>query len=127
MLNHIVLMGRLTADPEYKQTDTYKLCRIKVACDRDYQRGKERETDFVDCTAFGGTADFVQKFFSKGDMIVVTGRLQIDTNKETKRTYTSIKVDTAYFGGTKKEKTNESEGQTRFQELNGQSEGNLPF
>lgn len=130
MLNQIIIMGRLTKEPVYKETDKYKLCRFSIACDRDYQQtGEERKTDFVNCTAFGGTASFVQKFFEQGDMIIVKGRLQIDVDRtEGYKSYTSIAVESAYFGGAKKEKSEpRDEHQSRFEELNGKDEDEFPF
>ena len=79
MLNRIVLMGRLTRDPELRRTQSgTAVASFTLAVDRDYAaQGAERETDFIDIVAWRGTAEFAQKFFSKGRMAVVTGRLQI--------------------------------------------------
>ena len=79
MLNRIVLMGRLTRDPELRRTQNgTAVASFSIACDRDYAaQGAERETDFIDIVAWRGTAEFVDKYFSKGRMIVVGGRLQI--------------------------------------------------
>ena len=79
MLNRIVLMGRLTRDPELRRTQSgTAVVSFSIACDRDYAaQGAERETDFIDIVAWRGTAEFVEKYFSKGRMIVVGGRLQI--------------------------------------------------
>ena len=79
MLNRIVLMGRLTRDPELRRTQSgTAVVSFSVACDRDYAaQGAERETDFIDIVAWRGTAEFVEKYFSKGRMNVVGGRLQI--------------------------------------------------
>ena len=65
-LNHIVIMGRMTRDPELRMTQTQKsICNFTLAVDRDYVvAGEKRETDFIECIAFGNTADFVNKFFS---------------------------------------------------------------
>ena len=112
MLNIINIAGRITRDPEFKQGEKHKLCRFSIACDRDFaQRGEDRKTDFVNCTAFGGTAEFIDSYFKKGDMIILSGRLQIDTDNEAKKSYTSIVVSNAYFGGSKKEKSAEPEAQ----------------
>ena len=94
MLNRIVLMGRLTRDPELRRTQSgTAVVSFSVACDRDYAaQGAERETDFIDIVAWRGTAEFVEKYFGKGRMIVVAGRLQIrswqdkDGNKRTSLT-----------------------------------------
>ena len=79
MLNHIVLMGRLTRDPELRRTGSgVAVASFTLAVDRDYAaQGAEKETDFVDIVAWRSTAEFVSKYFSKGRMAVVSGRLQI--------------------------------------------------
>ena len=78
MLNHITIMGRLTRDPELRRTDSgIAVASYTVAVDRDRApEGQEKETDFIDCVAWRNTAEFVDKYFSKGRMIVVSGRLQ---------------------------------------------------
>ena len=85
MLNRIVLMGRLTHDPELRRTQSdTPVCSFSLAVDRDYKREGEKETDFIDIVAGRSTADFVSKYFTKGRMAVVEGRLQIRdwTDKE---------------------------------------------
>ena len=86
MLNHIIAMGRLTRDPELRRTGSnIAVASFTIACDRDRApEGQEKETDFLDCVAWRGTAEFVEKYFKKGRMIVVSGRLQIRgwTDKE---------------------------------------------
>ena len=86
MLNHIVLMGRLTRDPELRRTGSgVAVASFSLAVDRDYAaQGAEKETDFVDIVAWRNTAEFVSKYFTKGRMAVVSGRLQIRnwTDKE---------------------------------------------
>ena len=76
MLNNITIMGRLTRDPELRRTQSgIAVTSFSIACDRDYKpENGERETDFVDCVAWRGTAEFVQKYFAKGRMAVVTVR-----------------------------------------------------
>lgn len=106
MLNHITVMGRLVADPELKTTPSgVSVCSFRVACDRDYKpKDGERETDFINVTAWRSTADFVGKFFTKGRMVVVDGRLQIRpyTDKEgNKRTAAEIVAGSVYFGDSK--------------------------
>lgn len=108
MLNHIVIMGRLTRDPELRYTQSQlPVTSFRVAVDRDYggRDGGERQTDFIDCVAWRGTAEFVSKYFSKGSMIVVSGRLQIRdwTDKENnRRTSAEIVADNIYFGESKR-------------------------
>ena len=104
MLNHITLMGRLTRDPELRYTQTQTpVASFRLAVDRDYspKDGGERQTDFIDCVAWRSTAEFVSKYFQKGSMAVVSGRLQMrewtdrDNNR---RTTAEVVVDNVYFG-----------------------------
>ena len=77
MFNRIILMGRLTKDPELKNTQSgIPMCRFSIAVDRAYSKGQEKQTDFFDITAWRNTAEFVAKYFSKGRMILVEGKLQ---------------------------------------------------
>jgi single stranded DNA-binding protein len=93
MLNHIVLMGRLTRDVELRTTQSgVSVASFTLACDRDFGgRDGEKETDFIDCVAWRSTADFAAKYFSKGRMAVVSGRLQIRpwTDKEGNKRYST--------------------------------------
>lgn len=109
MLNHAVIMGRLTRDIEVRRTGSgTAVASFSVAVDRDIANKdtKERETDFLDCVAWRNTAEFLQKYFRKGDMIVVSGRLQVrswqDKNGD-KRRATEILADNVYFGQGKRE------------------------
>ncbi len=108
MLNHIVVMGRLTRDPElrYTQSNT-PVTSFSVAVDRDYapRDGGERQTDFIDCVAWRSTAEFVSKYFQKGSMAVVSGRLQMRdwTDRDgNKRRSAEIVADNVYFGESKR-------------------------
>lgn len=105
MLNHIVIMGRLTRDPELKQTGSgISVANFSVAVDRDFSKGEEKEVDFIDCVAWRHTGEFVSKYFTKGSLIVVSGRLQIRsyTDKDgNKRRAAEIVADNCYFGGSK--------------------------
>ena len=108
MLNHIVIMGRLTRDPEFRQTQNgVSTVSFSIACDRDYvPAGSARETDFVDIVAFRKTAEFVHDYFSKGRMIIASGRLQIRewTDKAgAKRRSAEIVSDSVYFGDSKRD------------------------
>ncbi len=108
MLNHITIMGRLTRDPELRRTGSgIAVASFTVAVDRDYgnRDSGERETDFIDCVAWRQTGEFVSKYFSKGSMIVVSGRLQIRnwTDKEgNKRRTAEVVADNVYFGESKR-------------------------
>lgn len=109
MLNHIVIMGRLTADPEVRTTPNgVSVTTFRLACDRDRKSKDtgERETDFISVVAWRNTADFVAKYFSKGRMAVVEGRLQIRpyTDRDgNKRTATEVIAENVYFGDSKKD------------------------
>ena len=106
MLNHITIMGRLCADPELRRTTSgVSVTSFSIACERDFkgQDGK-KETDFIDVVAYRNTAEFVEKYFSKGRMAVVSGRLQIRswTDKDgNKRRTAEIVADNVYFGDSK--------------------------
>ena len=109
MLNHITIMGRLTRDPELRRTGSgVAVASFCVAVDRDFggKDSGEKETDFIDCVAWRNTGEFVSKYFTKGRMIVVSGRLQIRawTDKEgNKRRSAEVVADNCYFGDSKKE------------------------
>ena len=109
MLNHIVIMGRLTRDPELRRTGSgIAVASFTVAVDRDFggRDGGEKETDFIDCVAWRQTGEFVSKYFTKGRMIVVSGRLQIRswTDKDgNKRRTAEVVADNVYFGDSKRE------------------------
>ncbi len=109
MLNHIVLMGRLTRDPELRRTGTgLAVASFTLAVDRDFGRSEsgEKETDFIDIVAWRSTAEFVSKYFAKGRMAVVSGRLQIRNwiDKEGgKRRSAEVVADSIYFGEAKRD------------------------
>ena len=109
MLNHIVLMGRLTRDPELRRTGTgIAVASFTLAVDRDYapKDGGQRETDFIDIVAWRSTAEFVSKYFSKGRMAVVSGRLQIrpwEDKDGNKRRSAEVVADNVYFGDSKRD------------------------
>lgn len=108
MLNHITIMGRLTKDPELRRTQSGTgVASFTIACERDFaDKSGEKETDFIDCVAWHKTADFVEKYFSKGRMAVVSGKLQIRNwqDKEgNKRRNAEVVVENVYFADSKKE------------------------
>lgn len=111
MLNRITIMGRLTRDPELRYTSSQTpVVSFTVAVDRDFsdKQSGERQTDFIDCVAWKHSAEFVHKYFSKGSMAVVTGRLQIRdwTDKDGyKRRSAEVVADAIYFGESKREQT----------------------
>lgn len=105
MINNVVLMGRLTAAPDLKMTQSgTSVVNFTIAIERRFQQaGAEKQTDFINCTAWRNTAEFIEKYFNKGDMIAVTGEIQ--TRKYEKdgqsRTVTEIVVNNASFCGGK--------------------------
>ena len=109
MLNHIVIMGRLTRDPELRRTGSgVAVASFALAVDRDYGKNEngEKETDFIDCVAWRQTGEFVSKYFTKGRMAVVSGRLQIRswTDKDgNKRRTAEVVADNVYFGDSKRD------------------------
>ena len=109
MLNHITIMGRLTRDPELRRTGSgIAVASFTVAVARDFggRDGGEKETDFIDCVAWRQTGEFVSKYFTKGRMIVVSGRLQIRswTDKDgNKRRTAEVVADNCYFGDSKRD------------------------
>ena len=158
MLNHIVIMGRLTRDPELRYTaNNIPVAAFTVAVDRDYSNkdGGQKETDFINCVAWRSTAEFVQKYFAKGSMIVVSGRLQIRDYSDksgNKRTAAEINADNVYFGESKRRDDGGNYGNSRgsdygrsessyrapsrdsfenartnFREISPEEDGDLPF
>ena len=107
MLNHIVLQGRLTRDPELRRTQSgTAVASFALAVDRDVKdQNGNRQTDFIDCVAWRGTAEHLSKFFHKGSMAIISGRLELRdwTDKEgNKRRSAEVVVGSVYFGESKK-------------------------
>lgn len=109
MLNHITIMGRFVRDPELRRTGSgTAVASFTLAVDRDFANKStgERETDFIGCVAWRSTGEFVSKYFKKGSLAVVSGRLQIRNwvdRDGTKRSTAEILADNVYFGASKKE------------------------
>lgn len=133
MLNSIVIMGRLTRDPDLRMTQSQKsVVNFTLAVDRDYAAaGERKETDFIDVVAFGATADHIHKYYTKGQMAIVTGRLQLRdwTDREgIKRRSSEVIVDRIYFGESKKQEQKPAPvnvSAAGFEEL--AQDGELPF
>lgn len=144
MLNRITLMGRLVADPEMRTTPNgVAVTTMRLAVDRDFKNKQtgEKETDFISVVAWRQTAEFVSRYFTKGRMAVVEGRLQIRpyTDKDgNKRTAAEVVADNVYFGDSQKggDSSNTSQAYQApakgvdvsagdFQELD--DDGDLPF
>lgn len=129
MLNHIVLMGRLCADPELRRTNSgTPVTSFTLAVDRDFKsQSGEKEADFVPVIAWRNTAEFVSKYFTKGRMAVVEGRLQMRnwTDKDgNKRTTAEVVAENVYFGDTKREDSRSIEQE--YKEIQ-EEDGDLPF
>ena len=109
MLNHIVIMGRLARDPELRHTQSgTPVATFRLAVDRDFKDKNtgERQTDWIDVVAWRGTGEFVSRYFSRGRMAVVEGRLQMRewTDKEgNRRTTAEVVADNVYFGDSKRD------------------------
>lgn len=134
MLNNIIIMGRLTRDPDLRaMTSGASVASFTLAVDRDFvTEDGHRETDFIDCVAWRATAEFASKWFKKGDMAVVNGRLQLRdwTDKDgNKRRSAEVVANNVYFGESKRDKVKEPEKPTeeRFTELPEEDDGKLPF
>ena len=137
MLNTITIMGRMTRDPELRRTGTgTAVTSFTLAVDRDFKaENGEKETDFIDCVAWRNTGEFVDKYFSKGRMAVVTGRLQIRSWKDkdgNNRRTAEVIADSVYFGDSKQDTPNVNtgtQGHTQPQEYAAITEDDdqLPF
>ena len=141
MLNKIIIMGRLTIDPELRRTGSgTAVTSFSMACDRDFKsQSGDKETDFIEVVAWKNTAEFVSKYFSKGRMAVVEGRLQIRdwTDKAGhKRTTAEVVADNVYFADSKRSESNDNQKEN-FNALSGrvsddfvpasEEDGELPF
>ena len=132
MLNHIVIAGRLTHDPELRQAGETPVCSFRIASDRDYKnKAGEKETDFIDVVAWRKTAETVSKYFTKGRMAIVSGRLQVrawEDKEGNKRYSTEIVADTVYFGDSKpKTAEGNAEPPDDFVPEYDEANGDLPF
>lgn len=135
MLNKIILMGRLTRDPELRRTATgTAVTSFVLAVDRDFKnQNGEKDVDFIECTAWRGTAEFVSKYFAKGRVAIVEGRLQISdwVDKEgSKRRTAEVMAENVYFGDSKhKGEYSPVTAQPVSAELTeiGEEDGELPF
>ena len=133
MLNRITIMGRLTADPELRYTaNETPVATFTVACERDTKnRDGSRETDFINCTAWRQTGEFVNQYFGKGQLVCVTGRLQIRSYTDragNKRTVSEVVCDSVYFGEAKKTEAKRQEtwaAPPGFEEV--EDDGELPY
>ncbi len=136
MLNKIIIMGRLTKDVELRRTQTgTAVASFTLAVDRDFKdkQSGEKQTDFIDCTAWRGTAEFASRYFGKGRMAVVEGRLQMRdwTDKDgNKRRNAEVVADNIYFGDSKSGGRSESGAEFNpvgFSELPVLDDDEIPF
>lgn len=130
MLNHITIMGRICNEIELRRTGSgVAVTSFTLAVDRDFKNNGEKETDFIECVAWKNTAEFVDKFFSKGKMAVVSGRLQIRswTDKDgNKRKTAEVVADNVYFGEAKTTASADGPQTNGFDMLSGDDSG-LPW
>lgn len=129
-LNKIFIMGRITKDPELRRTDSgAAVTSFSLAVDRDFKgQNGEKETDFIDVVAWRSTAEFVAKYFAKGRMAVVEGRLQIRSWKDkdgNKRSKAEVVADNVYFADSKKESGYSALVEPEMAEI--EDDGDLPF
>ena len=132
MLNRIIVMGRMTRDPELRRTNSgTAVASFSLAVDRDFKsQSGEKETDFVDIVAWRSTADFVSKFFTKGRMAVVEGRLQIRDWKDkdgNNRRSAEVVAEHVYFGDSKRSESDTPSASGDFWEIPEDEEGEMPF
>ena len=122
MLNKVIIIGRLTRDPEFRQTtSSIPVCRFTVAVDRPYRKDQEKKADFINVTAWRNTAEFIYRYFSKGKMIIVEGSLHNNDytdNNGVKHYNMDVQAENVSFGGSKSD--NQQTGQTAQQ-------GNVDF
>lgn len=129
MLNKIILMGRLTRDPDVRYSqgaEPMAIARYSLAVNRRFKRQGEQDTDFIPCVAFGKQGEFAEKYLSKGRLIAVSGRLQVrnwDDSYGNKRTTIEVVAEEQYFAESKK--SNAENGQKR--ENDGIGEGFYPI
>ena len=106
-MNNIIIMGRLTDNPELRKTpNDISVTSFSVAVNRSYSNGNDRQADFFNCVAWRGTAEFISKYFAKGQMIAIEGSMQsrrYDDRDGNKRTAWEIQVSQAHFCGSKNE------------------------
>lgn len=128
-MNKVILMGRLTRDPEVRYSqgaEPKAIARYSLAVNRRFKRQEEQDADFIPCVAFGKQGEFAEKYLSKGRLIAVSGRLQVrnwDDNNGNKRTTIEVVVEEQYFAESKK--SNAENGQKR--ENDGIVEGFYPI
>lgn len=133
MLNRVILMGRLTADPELKQTNNGNaVTSFTLAVDRNFSsKGEEKQTDFINCVAWRKTAEFISNYFSKGRMMAIEGSLQVRNYEDkngNKRQAVEVIVDQAYFADSKNASAGSAASNACVEEFQSiDNEDDLPF
>ena len=139
MLNKVILMGRLTSDPDVRQTTTgVSVTNFTLAVDRGYaKQGEEKETDFINIVCWRGTAEFVGKYFSKGQLIAVDGSIRVRdyTDKDGNKRYaTEVVANEVFFAESKRSSAPVAQNEAAFAQLaesyervNFEGDGDLPF
>ena len=132
MLNRVILMGRLVADPELKTTGSgISVTSFRIAVDRSYvKQGEERKADFIDIVCWRQTAEFVCRYFGKGSMIAVEGQLQTRTYQAkdgSNRYVTEVVADNVSFTGERRDQNRDGYGSYGNQSYGGSSYGNQGF
>lgn len=128
-MNNVILMGRLVRDPEIRYTQSNQpmaIARFTLAVNRRFKRQGEQDADFIPCVAFGKQGEFAEKYFRKGQMVSVVGRLQVrnwDDNNGNKRITTEVVVEEQYFAESKKSNA----GDSQKRENDGIGEGFYPI
>lgn len=130
MLNSVIIMGRLTRDPEMRHTQNgTAVASLTLACDRDFKpKSGEKETDFIDVVVWGKTAEFSANYFNKGRMAIVEGRLQVRNWQDkdgNKRKSTEVVADRMYFGDSKQDGKKQTAPSDDFEEID--DDGDIPF
>ena len=130
MLNKVIIMGRLTRDPEIRHTQNgTAVASLTLACDRDFKpKSGEKETDFIDVVVWGKTAEFAANYFTKGRMVIVEGRLQVrgwQDKDGNKRKSTEVVADRMYFGDSKQDGKKQTAPSDDFEEI--EDDGDIPF
>ena len=134
-MNKVTLLGRLTKDVEMKQNDNYAVSLMTLALDRKYvKQGEERKTDFFYVVAYGKTAEFINKYFSKGQLVLIAGRIENRTWEDkdgNKRITTEIICEETYFAEGRRKQENETNDASQSNELENvqidSSDDDLPF
>ena len=134
MLNKVTIMGRFTKEPDIRYTQSgTPVASFTLAVDRDFS--KDKEVDFINCSAWQKTAEFIQKYFHKGNMAIVAGRLQVrnyEDKEGNKRQSTEVVAESVYFGESKRDNITAAVADSGFKPANGfvpveMDDGDLPF